>query len=173
MTLREHHLHHALATEDLFSIDFKLANALWFILKDLSRTIQLTANPLLNPFSDLQVPWTQNYSKISICLSPRSSLSKTILRTFWSWWVPGLNLNDFLVSRRGSDWQGLSGFRKLGSGLDRQEWVRLGLVSLWKLAYLFWTHTQNGLLQIRRRDCQFWRIWLRPFQGHNSSPYSF
>ena len=28
MTLREHHLHHASATEDLFSIDFELANAL-------------------------------------------------------------------------------------------------------------------------------------------------
>ena len=53
MTLWDHHLHHASATEDLFSIDFELANALWFILKDLSRTIQLTADPLLNPFGDL------------------------------------------------------------------------------------------------------------------------
>ena len=53
MTLREHHLHRASATEDLFSIDFELANALWFILKDLSRTIQLAADPLLDPFSDL------------------------------------------------------------------------------------------------------------------------
>ena len=53
MTLREHHLHRALATEDLFSIDFELANALWFVLKDLSRTIQLAADPLLDPFSNL------------------------------------------------------------------------------------------------------------------------
>ena len=53
MTLREHHLHRASATEDLFSIDFELANALWFILKDLSHTIQLAADPLLNSFSDL------------------------------------------------------------------------------------------------------------------------
>ena len=53
MTLRDHHLHRALATEDLFSINFKLANALWFILKDLSCTIQLTADPLLNPFGNL------------------------------------------------------------------------------------------------------------------------
>jgi hypothetical protein len=52
MTLREHHLHRASVTEDLFSIDFELANALWFILKDLSRTIQLVADPLLDPFSD-------------------------------------------------------------------------------------------------------------------------
>ena len=53
MTLQDHHLHRASATEDLFSIDFELANALWFILKDLSRTIQLAADPLLNLFSDL------------------------------------------------------------------------------------------------------------------------
>ena len=50
MTLRDHHFH---STEDLFSINFKLINALWFILKDLSRTIQLVADPLLDPFSDL------------------------------------------------------------------------------------------------------------------------
>ena len=53
MTLQDHHFLCALANEDLFSIDFKLANALCFILKDISRTIQLTADPLLNPFSDL------------------------------------------------------------------------------------------------------------------------
>ena len=53
MTLWDHHLHHASATEDLFSIDFELANALWFILKDLCRTIQLATDPLLDPFSIL------------------------------------------------------------------------------------------------------------------------
>ena len=53
MPLWDHHLHCASATEDLFSINFKLANALWFILKDLSCTIQLAADPLLNPFGDL------------------------------------------------------------------------------------------------------------------------
>jgi hypothetical protein len=53
MTLRDHHLHHASATKDLFSIDFELTNALWFILKDLSCTIQLAADPLLNLFSNL------------------------------------------------------------------------------------------------------------------------
>ena len=52
MTLRDHHLHRASATEDLFSINFELTNTLWFILKDLSCTIQLAADPLLDPFSD-------------------------------------------------------------------------------------------------------------------------
>ena len=53
MTLWDHHLHHDPATKDLFSIDFELANTLWFILKDLSCTIQLAANPLPDLFSDL------------------------------------------------------------------------------------------------------------------------
>ena len=53
MTLQDHHLHHASATKDLFSINFKLANTLWFILKDLSHTIQLATDPLLDPFGDL------------------------------------------------------------------------------------------------------------------------
>ena len=56
MSLQDHHLHRASATKDLFSINFELANALWFILKDLSRTIQLAADPLLNPFSNLLGP---------------------------------------------------------------------------------------------------------------------
>ena len=53
MTLWDHHLHRDPATKDLFSIDFELANTLWFILKDLYRTIQLMADPLLDPFSNL------------------------------------------------------------------------------------------------------------------------
>ena len=53
MTLQDHHLHRASATKNLFSIDFELANTLWFILKDLSRTIQFAADPLLDLFSDL------------------------------------------------------------------------------------------------------------------------
>ena len=52
MTLWDH-LHCASTIEGLFSIDLKLTNTLWFILKDLSHTMQLTANPLLNPFSNL------------------------------------------------------------------------------------------------------------------------
>ena len=53
MSLRDRHLHCASASSDLFSIDFQLATSIWFILKDISRTIQLAANPLLDPFGDL------------------------------------------------------------------------------------------------------------------------
>ena len=82
MTLQDHHLHHALATEDLFSIDFELANALWFILKDLSCTIQLAADPLLNLFDDLLGTLDPKLLEDIDKPSPPSLLSKTILRTF-------------------------------------------------------------------------------------------
>ena len=53
MSLREHHLHCASVSEGLYSLDFQLVTGLWFILKDISRTIQLAANPLLDPFDSL------------------------------------------------------------------------------------------------------------------------
>jgi hypothetical protein len=53
MTLREQHLHCASISKGLYSLDFQLVTGLWFILKDISRTIQLAANPLLDPFDSL------------------------------------------------------------------------------------------------------------------------
>ncbi len=53
MTLREHHFHCTSVSEDLYSLDFQLVTGLWFILRDISRTIQLAANPLLDPFDSL------------------------------------------------------------------------------------------------------------------------
>jgi hypothetical protein len=53
MTLHKHHLHCVSNVVDLYSLDFQLATSLWFILKNISRTIQLAANPLLNPFDEL------------------------------------------------------------------------------------------------------------------------
>ena len=53
MTLRKHHLHCTSISEGLYSLDFQLVTGLWFILKDISRTIQLAAHPLLNPFDSL------------------------------------------------------------------------------------------------------------------------
>ena len=53
MTLHEQHLHCASGSEDLYSLDFQLVTGLWFILKDILHLIQLTANPLLDPFNPL------------------------------------------------------------------------------------------------------------------------
>jgi hypothetical protein len=53
MRLCDYHLHYTSDSNDLFSLDFQLATSLWFILKDISQTIQLTTNPLPNPFSNL------------------------------------------------------------------------------------------------------------------------
>ena len=53
MTLHEQHLCCASASEDLYSLDFQLVTGLCFILKDISHTIQLAANPLLDLFDSL------------------------------------------------------------------------------------------------------------------------
>jgi len=53
MRLRDCHLHCASKSEDLYALDFQLATGLWFTLKNISRTIHLAANPLLDPFTDL------------------------------------------------------------------------------------------------------------------------
>jgi hypothetical protein len=53
MSLHSCHLHCASDADDLFSLNFQLATGLWFTLKYISRTIQLAANPLLDPFRDI------------------------------------------------------------------------------------------------------------------------
>jgi len=53
ISLHDYHLHCASDTDNLFSLNFQLTTRLWFTLKDISHTIQLTAIPLLNPFGDL------------------------------------------------------------------------------------------------------------------------
>ena len=53
MRLRDCHLHCASKLEDLYALDFQLATRLWFTLKNISRTIHLATNPLLDPFNDL------------------------------------------------------------------------------------------------------------------------
>jgi len=53
MGLRDCHLHCASQSDNLYALDFQLATGLWFTLKNISRTIHLAANPLLDPFNDL------------------------------------------------------------------------------------------------------------------------
>jgi hypothetical protein len=53
MGLHYCHLHCSSKSENLYALNFQLATGLWFTLKNISSTIHLTANPLLNPFGDL------------------------------------------------------------------------------------------------------------------------
>ena len=48
MNLCNYHLHCASDTNNLFSLNFQLTTRLWFTLKDISHTIQLATNPLLD-----------------------------------------------------------------------------------------------------------------------------
>ena len=145
MTFRDYHLHCTSATKDLFSIDFNLANALWFILKDLSHTVQLTANPLLNPFSNLHgildlkllegidmfflnILTIKNYTQnLLVIISTRTALQHL-----------------FCIAQQIS----LEGFRELENSAEIQGRITFGLVQIWKLTYLFSKFTQNSPLWI-------------------------
>src|ERR1700720_431367 len=45
MNLRPHHFHTLSKSCDLYALNYNLANGIWGTLKDIARTIQLTANP--------------------------------------------------------------------------------------------------------------------------------
>jgi hypothetical protein len=53
MTLKRHHIHTLSDAYDAFSLDFSVANGLWRVLKDLSRSIQEAADPTLDAFETL------------------------------------------------------------------------------------------------------------------------
>jgi len=53
MTLKRHHIHSISEIHNFHSLDFDLANGIWRVLKDLSRSIHEAADPTLNPFEAL------------------------------------------------------------------------------------------------------------------------
>jgi hypothetical protein len=53
MALKRHHIHTFSDAYDTFSLDFDVANGLWHVLKDLSRSIQEAANLTLDAFETL------------------------------------------------------------------------------------------------------------------------
>ena len=53
MTLKRHHIHAISEIHNFHSLDFDLANGIWHVLKDLSRSIHKAADPTINPFEAL------------------------------------------------------------------------------------------------------------------------
>ena len=53
MTLKHHHIHAISEIHNFHSLDFDLANGIWRVLKDLSRSIHEAADPTINPFEAL------------------------------------------------------------------------------------------------------------------------
>ena len=126
MTLCEHHLHCASVSEGLYSLDFQLVTSLWFILKDISRTIQLAANPLLDPFNSLPSTVDLNYLNALTCLCPLSLQLRITLRTCSLSPVLAQTCVGSLGLRRRSDWMVLSGYRWLGRSAERRRKVLVG-----------------------------------------------
>ena len=53
MTLKRHHIHTISEIHNFHSLEFDLANGIWRILKDLSRSIYKATDPTLNLFEAL------------------------------------------------------------------------------------------------------------------------
>ena len=53
MTLKRHHIHAISKIHNFHSLDFDLTNGIWYVLKDLSRSIHEAADPTINPFEAL------------------------------------------------------------------------------------------------------------------------
>ena len=53
MTLKRHHIHAISEIHNFHSLDFDLANGIWHVLKDLSRSIHEAADPTINTFEAL------------------------------------------------------------------------------------------------------------------------
>ena len=53
MTLKHHHIHAISEIHNFHLLDFDLANGIWCVLKDLSRSIHEAADPTINLFEAL------------------------------------------------------------------------------------------------------------------------
>ena len=53
MTVKHHHIHAISEIHNFHSLDFDLANGIWHVLKDLSRSIHEAADLTINPFEAL------------------------------------------------------------------------------------------------------------------------
>src|SRR6202050_2413478 len=53
MRLKRHHVHDVSELHNLYSLDFHLAMGIWYLLKDLSRSIHEAVDPSVDPFDTL------------------------------------------------------------------------------------------------------------------------
>src|ERR1700691_5281755 len=53
MRLKRHHIHDVSELHNLYLLDFHLAMGIWYLLKDLSRSIHEAADPSVDPFDTL------------------------------------------------------------------------------------------------------------------------
>src|ERR1700685_3621381 len=67
MRLKCHHVHDVSELHNLYSLDFHLTMGIWYLLKDLSRSIHEAADPSINPFNNLPTYLNHNcLNKISM-----------------------------------------------------------------------------------------------------------
>ena len=83
MTLKHHHIHTISEIHNFHSLDFNLANGIWCILKDLSRSIHEAADPTINPFealpSQINLAYLHEIEMVSPCILQIKNFSQNML----------------------------------------------------------------------------------------------
>jgi hypothetical protein len=83
MTLKRHHIHAISEIHNFHSLDFDLANGIWRILKDLSRSIHEAADPTINPFkalpSQINLTRLREIEMVSPCILQIENFSQNML----------------------------------------------------------------------------------------------
>ena len=83
MTLKCHHIHAISETHNFHLLDFDLANGIWRVLKDLSRSIHEATDPTLNPFealpSQINPAHLRKIEMVSPCILQIENFSQNML----------------------------------------------------------------------------------------------
>ena len=61
MRLKHHHIHDISEVHNIYSLDFHLAMGIWYLLKDLSRSIYDAADPSIDSFESLPTYLNPNH----------------------------------------------------------------------------------------------------------------
>ena len=83
MTLKCHHIHAISEIHNFHSLDFNLANGIWHVLKDLSRSIHEAPDPTINPFealpSQMNLARLHKIEMVSLCILQIENFSQNRL----------------------------------------------------------------------------------------------
>jgi hypothetical protein len=83
MMLKHHHIHTISEIHNFHLLDFDLANGIWHVLKDLSRSIHEVTDPTLNPFkalpSQLNPACLCEIEMVSLCILQFENFSQNML----------------------------------------------------------------------------------------------
>ena len=130
------------------SLNFDLANGIWHVLKDLSRSIHEATDPTINPFEALPSPINPTHLREIEMVSPRILQIENFSQNMLPALRPARKFDDFSPRCRALGWKLWNGLRKLRSDVEYWEGRTVGIgqltkkwiqiySQLWKVNYRF------------------------------------